>query len=67
MKVCFFVFVGYSGSTCSMYTDPCSSNPCHPTAKCISNKDKFLCYCEHGNLLTDNGCKGTHTYYYKTM
>ncbi|CAG2189565.1 unnamed protein product [Mytilus edulis] len=47
----------YSGSTCSIYTGPCSSNPCHPTAECISNKDKYMCYCEHGNLLTDNGCK----------
>ncbi|CAC5398487.1 Fibropellin-3 [Mytilus coruscus] len=47
----------YSGSTCSMYTDPCSSNPCHSTAKCISNKDKYMCYCEQGNTLTDSGCK----------
>ncbi|XP_071132983.1 uncharacterized protein [Mytilus edulis] len=49
----------YSGSTCSMYTDPCSSNPCHDQAKCVSNKDKYMCYCEQGNVLTDNGCKDT--------
>ncbi|XP_052070983.1 uncharacterized protein LOC127709457 isoform X3 [Mytilus californianus] len=48
----------YSGTTCSIYTDPCSCNPCHATAKCISNKEKYICYCEQGNLLTDNGCKG---------
>ena len=52
------MFSGFSGTTCDTYTDPCSNNPCHSSAKCISETHRHICYCQNGGYLTDSGCKG---------
>ena len=53
-----FLLTGYSGDNCLAYTDPCSSNPCHSTSACKSEETRYMCYCTHGEVLTDTGCKG---------
>lgn len=53
-----FLLTGYSGDNCLTYTDPCSSNPCHSTSACKSEETRYMCYCTHGEVLTDTGCKG---------
>ena len=53
-----FLLTGYSGDNWLTYTDPCSSGPCHSTSACKSEETRYMCYCTHGEVLTDTGCKG---------
>ena len=52
-----FLLTGYSDDNCLTYTDPCSSSPCHSTSTCKSEETRYMCYCTHGEVLTDTGCK----------
>ena len=52
------LLTGYSGDNCLTYTDPCSSDPCHSTSACKSEETRYMCYCTHGEVLIETGCKG---------
>nr|XP_039269162.1 sushi, von Willebrand factor type A, EGF and pentraxin domain-containing protein 1-like [Styela clava] len=38
---------GYSGKTCEIDIDDCSSNPCH-NGYCSDGINNFICFCRHG-------------------
>ncbi|XP_052814812.1 uncharacterized protein LOC128241762 isoform X2 [Mya arenaria] len=52
---------GYSGVTCNIDADPCSTTPCAGVAKCQSTVTEHICQCEQGKIFTGSQCRDDPT------
>ena len=43
-----FYFLIFSGTTCEINVDECSSNPCQNNATCVDDVNGYICECHQG-------------------
>ena len=43
-----FFFLIFSGTTCEINVDECSSNPCQNNATCVDDVNGYICECHQG-------------------